>query len=304
MTQTNLPRVRTCGTGPVHERLLRTVPGYAEARNRSENGAWSAARLRAPQRAGVTQIPVAVHVVHNTDAQNISDQQVQSQVDVLNRDYRRLNPDAALVPGVFAPVVGDARIEFRLATLGPNGDPTNGITRTTTSVTSFSDDDRVKSASTGGADAWPSDRYLNLWVCPLGGGLLGYAQFPGGPTDTDGVVILFSAFGTTGTVAAPFNLGRTATHEVGHWLNLRHIWGDDGGGCNTSDFVDDTPNQADHNFGTPTFPHVSCSNGPNGDLFMNYMDYVDDVAMFMFTAGQVQRMHACLDTDRPTIGVP
>jgi hypothetical protein len=113
-------------------------------------------------------------------------------------------------------------------------------------------------------------------------------------------VITYTAFGTLGTAAAPFDLGRTATHEVGHWLNLRHIWGDDGTGCSGSDFVDDTPNQASENTGRPTFPSVSCDNGPDGDLFMNYMDYVDDVAMFMFTTGQVQRMQTCLDNDRPT----
>ena len=134
------------------------------------------------------------------------------------------------------------------------------------------------------------------------GDLLGYAQFPGGPAATDGVVILHSAFGNTGTAAAPFNLGRSATHEIGHWLNLRHIWGDDGGGCSGDDFVADTPNCADHNFGKPAFPHVTCSNGPNGDLFMNYMDYTDDDSMFMFTNGQILRMQACLDTDRSTIG--
>ena len=130
-------------------------------------------------------------------------------------------------------------------------------------------------------------------MCQLGGGLLGYAQFPGGPAATDGVVILHTAFGTTGTAAAPFNLGRTATHEIGHWLNLRHIWGDDGNGCTGDDFVADTPNAAGPNTGMPAFPHVTCGNGPNGDLFMNYMDYTDDAGMFMFTNGQVTRMQAC-----------
>ena len=115
-------------------------------------------------------------------------------------------------------------------------------------------------------------------------------------------MILHSAFGNTGTATAPFNLGRTATHEIGHWLNLRHIWGDDGTGCSGSDFVADTPNAAGPNFGTPTFPHVTCNNGPNGDLFMNYMDYTDDAAMFMFTAGQVDRMQAALDGPRSSIG--
>jgi hypothetical protein len=116
------------------------------------------------------------------------------------------------------------------------------------------------------------------------------------------VVIRNTAVGSTGTAAPPFNLGRTATHEIGHWLNLRHIWGDDGAGCSGDDFVADTPNCADENVGKPSFPQISCSNGPNGDMFMNYMDYTDDDSMFMFTAGQVARMQACLDGDRPTIG--
>jgi len=139
-------------------------------------------------------------------------------------------------------------------------------------------------------------------VCQLGGGLLGYAQFPGGPDATDGVVILHSAFGTNGTAAAPFNLGRTTTHEIGHWLNLNHIWGDDGTGCSGTDNVADTPNQGGANTGAPSLPHISCSNGPNGDMYMNYMDYVDDRAMVMFSAGQVARMQACLDGVRSSIG--
>ena len=140
-----------------------------------------------------------------------------------------------------------------------------------------------------------------MWVCNLSGGILGYAQFPGGPSDTDGVVMTYTAFGDIGTATAPFNRGRTATHEVGHWLNLRHIWGDDFGACTGSDQVDDTPNQADANYGTPAFPHITCGNRPNGDMFMNYMDYVDDIAMFMFTADQVARMRAALDGPRASI---
>ena len=305
MTRAGLPTVRTCGTGPVHDRLLRSVPGYADARNRSENGAWEVARRGiTARRVGITRIPVVVPVVHATDEQNVSDEQVRSQIDVLTRDFRRLNPDAEQVPAVFADLVADARVEFELATVDPDGGETGGITRTRTTARSFVDDDRVKSARTGGVDAWPSDRYLNLWVCPLDGGLLGYAQFPGGPPETDGVVITHTAFGTLGTAAEPFDLGRTATHEVGHWLNLRHIWGDDGDGCSGSDFVADTPNQGSENTGRPTFPRISCDNGPNGDLFMNYMDYTDDVAMFLFTTGQVARMQACLDTDRQSFPTP
>jgi ABC-type taurine transport system substrate-binding protein len=297
------PRVRRCATMDVHRRLLSTNPEYARRRDQIENHTQAfEASPRAAQRTGVTRIPVVVHVVWNTAAQNISDAQVASQIDVLNRDFRRANPDVGTTPAPFLPLATDSRIEFFLANTDPSGAPSSGIERRQSSVASFSDNDAVKSAATGGMDAWPANNYLNVWVCPLGDGLLGYAQFPGGPANTDGVVILQSAFGTSGTAAAPFNLGRTATHEIGHWLNLNHIWGDDGTGCAGTDNVADTPNQAGYNIGAPTFPHVSCSNGPNGDMFMNYMDYVDDRAMVMFTAGQVSRMQACLDGVRNAIG--
>jgi hypothetical protein len=207
------------------------------------------------------------------------------------------NSDVQSVPSVWRDIVGNASIVFKLADRDPNGATTNGITRTSTHVESFSDDDAVKSITTGGADAWPADRYLNLWVCHLQD-ILGYSQFPGGPAPTDGVVIDYRAFGTIGTAGPPFNLGRTATHEVGHWLNLFHIWGDDGTGCTGTDQVDDTPNQAGPNTGNPTFPHITCNNSPNGDMFVNFMDYVDDRCMVMFTAGQVERMHAALDLVR------
>ncbi|MGB7980960.1 MAG: zinc metalloprotease [Candidatus Nanopelagicales bacterium] len=297
------PTVRSCATMEVHERLLRSDPQYAAARAQSETRAWQFARgTRAGGRIGVTVIPVVVHVVWRTNAENISDAQIASQITVLNRDFRKTNPDVASTPGVFAPLCADARVEFVLATTDPSGNPTNGIVRVKTTTAGFTDDNAVKASATGGADAWPADTYLNLWSCRLAGGLLGYAQFPGGPAATDGVVVRDTAFGNTGTAAAPFNLGRTATHEIGHWLNLRHIWGDDGNGCNGDDFVADTPNCAGANTGMPTFPHVTCNNGPNGDLFVNYMDYTDDAGMVMFTGGQVNRMQACLDTDRASIG--
>src|SRR5580765_995157 len=299
------PQKRNCGTMIVHNRLLRTNPEYVRAREQSEN-IWFDYRVgrRAVERTGVTVIPVVVHVVWNKDhpEQNISDDQVKSQISVLNQDFRKTNPDVSTTPPPFLPLCTDARVEFVLADKDPGGNPTNGITRTKTNTVGFTDDNGVKSAGSGGADPWPSDKYLNLWVCPLGNSLLGYAQFPGGPTATDGVVILHSAFGNTGTAAPPFDKGRTATHEIGHWLNLRHIWGDDGTGCSGSDFVDDTPNQAGPNFGAPSFPHVTCSNGPNGDMFMNYMDYVDDRAMVMFSKGQADRMQASLDHERASIG--
>lgn len=297
-----LPTRRSCAAHKVHRRLLNDSPRYAEARQRIEEQAFMAEHMLGAQRSGCTEIPVVVHVVWNTAAQNISQDQIDSQIRVLNDDFRKRNADISSAPAPFVPIAADARIMFKLATTDPNGAPTNGVTRTQTQLASFGDDDAVKSAGTGGADPWPSSEYLNIWVCQLGGGLLGYAQFPGGPPETDGVVVTHTGFGTTGTAAAPFNRGRTTTHEVGHWLNLRHIWGDDGEGCSGSDFVADTPNQGGPNYGVPTFPTVSCSNGPNGDMFMNYMDYVDDAAMVMFTAGQVTRMQAALDGPRSSIG--
>ncbi|WP_207400938.1 zinc metalloprotease [Actinomadura roseirufa] len=290
-----------CGAMLVHRRLLNESMTYRAQRARIENRAllYETGR-RSSTRSGVVTIPVVCHVVHNPadPSQNIDDAQIHSQIDVLNKDYRAANSDVSQVPRVWQPLVADARIEFQLAAQDPFGAQTNGIVRVETGKEGFDTDDAVKSANTGGADPWPSDQYLNIWVCRLGGGLLGYAQFPGGPPQTDGVVILNTAFGTTGTAAAPFDGGRTATHEIGHWLDLFHIWGDDDGACTNDDRVADTPNQADHNAGKPTFPHVTCDNGPNGDMFMNYMDYVDDAAMFMFSKGQGERMNACLEGAR------
>ena len=300
------PPRRTSYTMEMHRGLLRD-PEYAQSRREIESFTRYYIRhnARAGLRTGVVRIPVVVHVVYNTATQNISDAQIQSQIDVLNEDYRRLNTDVSSVPGVFAPLTADARIEFHLAVRDPDCNPTTGITRTSTSLTNFTYDwtqagtpagEPVKFASSGGHDAWPRDKYLNIWVCKLSG-YLGYAQFPADPWPaTDGVVINYDAFGTTGTAAAPYNLGRSATHEIGHWLNLLHIWGDDSGACSGSDQVADTPNQGDSNSGCPSFPRISCSNGPNGDMFMNYMDYTNDACMFMFTAGQVARMDAALAT--------
>jgi len=288
-----------CGTMEHHRRLLSESPEYARNRAAIENDARKQREEGGARFTGVIRIPTVVHVLYKTAAQNVSDAQIQSQIDVLNRDFRALNPDVSNVPPVFQPLVADCRVEFFLAATDPNGNPTNGITRTATTVASFAAaTDECKSSATGGADPWPADKYLNLWVAQCHnqfGSLLGYAQFPGGPAATDGVVIVPTAFGSTGTATAPFHLGRTATHEVGHWLNLYHIWADDGSGCAGSDEVADTPNQGSENYGTPTFPHISCGNGPNGDLFMNYMDYVDDEAMVMFTHGQAARMESCLD---------
>ena len=244
-------------------------------------------------------IPVVVHVIHNIGetigvGHNISVAQVQSQIDVLNEDFRRLNPDNVNTPIDFQGVAADPNIEFRLACLDPNGNVTDGITRTASAVASFTDNDNIKFNSSGGHDAWPTNRYLNMWVGNLSGGLLGYAQFPFDystkPT-TDGVVITTTGFGRVGNVAVPFHTGRTATHEVGHWLNLFHIWGDANCG---NDQCNDTPQQREANSGCPIFPSASncTNNGANGDMFMNYMDYTNDQCMNIFTEDQRIRMRA------------
>jgi hypothetical protein len=290
-----------CGAMPTHYRLLETVPGFRSRQVRLESA--TSRRRATPETlaaARVVTIPTVVHVVYRTTTQNVSTAQVKSQIKVLNRDFRATNPDKSKVPAVWKGLVTDSRIKFALARTDPTGKATTGITRTKTDRASFGDDDDVKFKARGGADAWPTSRYLNIWVCNLQP-WLGYAQFPGGPATTDGVVILYTAFGTTGQARPPFDLGRTTTHEVGHWLNLRHIWADTED-CGGSDFVADTPNSEGPNYGRPVFPHVTCSNGPNGDMFMNYMDYVDDEAMFLFTAQQVLRMRTALEGARSGIG--
>ena len=295
------PPRRKCGAMVSYYDMLENNPGTRQVLGNLEAATRSRTIARGVADEGRQEpviIPVVVHVVHRTAAEKISAAQVKSQIEVLNKDFNATNPDIAGVPAPWSGIAGNARIRFALATVNPNGKKTTGIVYKKSSKMRFSQDDGVKFSAKGGADAWPSDRYLNIWVCNLGDGLLGYAQFPGGPANTDGVVILNTAFGTIGSVVAPFNLGRTTTHEVGHWLNLRHIWGDTED-CSGSDFIGDTPTQQFPNRGVPSFPHASCGNGPNGDMFMNYMDYVDDAAMFMFTKGQVDRMQVAVSLARP-----
>jgi hypothetical protein len=233
----------------------------------------------------VVTIPVVVHVVYNTSAQNVPQSQIDAQIRVLNEDYAKLNADVANTPSIYAGLAANTNIQFVLAQRDPSGNPTTGVVRKQTKTRSFSSNDFVKYSSKGGSDAWPRDKYLNLWLCNLGQGLLGYAQFPGGAPATDGVVCLYSS--VPGGSATNYNKGRTATHEVGHWLNLRHIWGDATCG---NDLVSDTPTQQTSNGGCPAFPHITCSN--QGDMSMNYMDYTYDGCMYMFTTGQSTRMNA------------
>ena len=279
---------RSCGAMAAHMMLLERFPAFRAAQMRLENTTlrrretgFDAAKVK------IVTIKTVVNVVYKTTEQNISDAQIKSQFTAMNKDFRATNPDKNQTPTPWKGLVSDVRLQFKLVK----------VTRTQTTKSGFGVDDAVKKASTGGIAPFSPKTHLNLWVCALTGGLLGYAQFPGGPEATDGVVINYRAFGTIGTAQAPFDKGRTATHEIGHYFNLRHIWGDTPD-CSGSDMVADTPNCAGPNFGTPTWPVVTCNNGPNGDMFMNYMDYTDDKAMFMFTAQQVIRMRTALDTLR------
>lgn len=288
------PKRRMCGTMGMHFKLLEKDPGYRKRRMACESHCQRMMSRKMTVPKTVDTIQCVVHVLHKTAAENISDAQIKSQIKVLNEDFRAKNKDISKVPSVWSGLVADSMVEFKLATKAPDGKKSTGITRTKVNVDSFPDDDSMKSKSTGGIDPWDTKKYLNIWVCTLEDDLLGYAQFPGGPVKTDGVVILNTAFGTKGSAASPFNKGRTTTHEIGHFLNLFHIWGDVDGCSTGSDLVSDTPNAETANYNKPTFPHISCMNGPNGDMFMNYMDYVDDAAMFMFTEGQVARIRATL----------
>jgi hypothetical protein len=235
----------------------------------------------------VITIPVVVHIVYNSAAENISDAQVGSQLAVLNRDYRKLNADTTGIPGCYRSRAADCGFRFALANVDVNGVATSGILRKHTTIQAFGVNDDMKYATKGGDDAWDRDSYLNIWVVNLTNGILGYSSVVGGPKDTDGVTILYTAFGTTGTAAAPFNLGRTATHEIGHWLNMIHTWGD--ADCGTDD-VDDTPQQEAATRGNPSGIVVSCGNAPFGNMYMDYMDFTDDIGMHMFTNGQRDRM--------------
>ncbi|MBC8173905.1 MAG: T9SS type A sorting domain-containing protein [Chitinophagales bacterium] len=259
----------------------------------------------------VYTIPVVFHIVYNNGTEDIDDEQIFSQIQVLNEDYRRLNADADETPDAFADLAADALIEFKLAQYDEDGNPTTGITRTETDITSWdlfasSTDDNfaenVKDSDDGGQDGWDRDCYLNIWVCDLNNEILGYATPPGGMSSKDGVVIGYQYIGLDGVGSGDYDMGRTATHEVGHWLGLSHVWGDDGTACSGSDFIADTPNQTDETYGCPSFPKTdACTPASPGVMFMNYMDYTNDDCMNMFTEGQVDKMRSVLESSRDEI---
>jgi PKD repeat protein len=248
-------------------------------------------------------IPTVVHVIHMYGSENISKAQIENQIATLNLDMNRLNSDTTNTPAPFAAVAANCQIEFRLAKIDPNGNCTDGIVRVYSPLTNGPvNRDDVKAVS-----YWPSNKYFNIWVVKNidnGGGqgtILGYAQYPGfGPANTDGVVIRADYFGSIGTGNAGYK-GRTTTHEVGHWLGLRHIWGDATCG---NDNVADTPPHEAANSGCPTFPYKannSCGAGPNGEMYVNYMDYTNGGCQNMFTQGQKAVMDFVLNGTRANL---
>jgi hypothetical protein len=249
-------------------------------------------------------IPIVFHVVV-TDQSTVTDAQIQAQLDTLNEDYAGINGDAVKVPSYFQSVFGQSAIQFCMAKQTPSGDPTNGIERTTTAQSAFlNTDNAVKHTASGGADIWDPTSYLNVWICGLGGGLLGYGTFPQTGNDNEqGVVIEYRSIpGETDPNYSIFNGGKTLTHEIGHYFNLYHIWGDDNGACTGTDFIDDTPNQGNSSSTCPNGIKLdNCTTSGNGIMYENYMDYTDDECLVMFTVEQVARMESALVAYRSSL---
>ncbi len=263
---------------------------------------------QARQQSEPYRIPIVVHIIHNGEPEgtgaNLSNEQILSQIDVINKDFNRLNADAGNTPAEFAGLAGSMDVEFVLALRDPFGLPTTGIVRINggRSSWSVSQESEFKALS-----YWPSDQYLNIWVLNLSGGFVGYAQFPvsnlpgleeyqDGIAETDGVVVDYKAFGSDDygsfNLEPDFNKGRTLTHEIGHFFGLRHIWGD--ATCGT-DYVDDTPQQRSETLGCPVHPTTTTCTATVNKMFQNYLDYTNDACMNLFTQGQVERMQLILD---------
>jgi hypothetical protein len=280
-------QARTCYSTEMLEAQMNADPSLRAKMDAIEE--FTARAVRNPHMlrlSGDTMIiPVVVNVLYKTAAENIALAQIQSQIDVLNADYAGTNSDVTKIPATFTGVkAGDTKIRFVLET----------VNRKSTTKTSWTTNDAMKKSAQGGLNPTSPTTKLNIWVCTLGGGILGYAQFPGGSSATDGVVILNKAFGSRAKYAAgyyttTYDLGRTATHEVGHWLNLRHIWGDATCG---NDQVGDTPLHTGANYNCPAAGVKSTCAGTPVMMTMNYMDYTADACMYMFSAGQKTRMQA------------
>lgn len=310
-------QIEKCATMHVLQKHLEQNPSVALNMQQLENDVaeWIEANKSKIINRTVVTIPTVFHVVYKNSAQNIPTSQIESQIQVLNEDYRKANSNFSTTRAIFDTIAADVEIQFCLASKDPQGNPTSGITRTQAPSNASFDPlfgfDNVKSSSTGGVDPWPTNEYLNIWVCDMSilnqTFVLGYAQFPGDNPATDGVVLQYQHVGRTNDPqAAPANLGRTATHEIGHWLGLRHIWGD--GPCDSTDYVADTPNAADasqsdcdknKNTCNTEDPFWGSIDPP--DMVENFMDYSADACMTMFTKGQKARMWGFLNTDRASL---
>jgi hypothetical protein len=249
----------------------------------------------------VISIPVVFHILYNTPEQNLSEAQVLAQLEALNKDFRRNNPDTVLTPDRFKPFVTDTEIEFCMALQTPDGFLTNGITRQETNIIGIGNTDKYYKPTQGGTQIWNPEVYLNIWVCEINDTLLGYTYLPGEADPSfDGIVLNYKVCGDPFYISAPYNKGRTLVHEIGHWLNLEHPWGQEES-CNSDDFVTDTPLQEKPNYQCPNAIVISCGNSPDGDMYMNYMDYTFDQCQNSFTYGQKDRMLATLNTSRKAL---
>lgn len=307
--------ITRCGSAEYFQEKMETDPDFRDNFYRIEgliqNYYETVEQGAAGLRGGRIIIPVVVHVLHNGEAEgtgtNISEGQIQSQIAVMNQDFRRFNADISTVPAAFSGLTADSRIEFQLARRDPDCNSTDGITRQRAGTTPYTvSGNEAKQTSTGGKDPWDTNKYLNMWVVPSIVGGLAYSSFPMEPANLQGFVCKSNIFGNTGSVSptSSFNLGRTAVHEFGHFFNLFHIAGRRAPtieNCTEGDDVGDTPNQesmypVDSDLTTagvqcPIRPSTSCG---STDMWMNYMDYVGDPCMVMFSQGQVDRMIATL----------
>ncbi|MEI9810458.1 MAG: M43 family zinc metalloprotease [Bacteroidota bacterium] len=283
---------RACSTSEYQQNEITKDPSIALQVNKIEQfiQAQIANRQAAAPNARlqhmVIRIPVVVHILYHQPAENISDQRVYSEIDMLNQCFRRTNADSSKTPAAFKSLAADCEIEFQLAISDPRRKSTSGIIRKYTPIAEWEADDKMKFSEQMGDDAWDSRSYLNIWVCNIRR-VAGYSSVPGGPADKDGIAIDCGVFGTN--TASGYEMGKTAVHETGHWLGLKHIWGDALCG---DDLVDDTPKQGNFTTGCPGGIRISCSNGQKGDMYMNYMDYTNDACVNLFTEGQKIRMRA------------